>query len=381
MRRYQSYRADTFPRGPSPRSGTRGAFPGRRVVQFALDEPPPMTRSIGHDRPPVGASPARREPRSITTAEIKMRLAERGYDADVRTIQRDMTTLETKFPLICQMDGRTNHWSWARHHPGLDIPRLETPTAITLLLVRDYLLPLLPKPISDELAPYFEKAKKVLKGTKLEQWGRRVRMIRRGPTLKPPTVAPAVLDAVYRALLEDLQLEADYRSRNASEAGRTRVHPLGLVTKEDVLYIVATQDDDQDARQVALHRMSRAETLELPTKAPPGCTLKASIEEERFAYPVDEEKLRLVAAFDETTAAHLTSGRSPVTSISSAASTTWFSEQRCRIRASWGGGCSDSVTGSKCRRRSRRSSGQSRSKWRKSTRRYRRRRFRAAERI
>src|SRR5690606_40703295 len=68
----------------------------------------------------------------------------------------------------------TNHWSWASHHPGLDIPRLETSTAITLLLVRDYLLPLLPKSIGNELAPYFEKAKEVLKGTKLEQWGRRV---------------------------------------------------------------------------------------------------------------------------------------------------------------------------------------------------------------
>ena len=246
-----------------------------------------------------------REPRSITTAEIKGRLAEHGYDADVRTIQRDLTTLEAKFPLICRAEGRTNHWSWTRHHPGLDIPRLETPTAITLLLVRDYLLPLLPKSIGNELAPYFEKAKEVLKGTSLEQWGRRVRMIRRGPVLKAPTVAPGVLDAVYQALLEGRQLEADYRSREAAEAKRRRIHPLGLVTKEDVLYLVATLGDHQDVRQLALHRMSRAEALELPAKAPPGFTLKAYIEEERFAYPVDEEKIRLVAAFDEKTAAHL----------------------------------------------------------------------------
>jgi hypothetical protein len=108
-----------------------------------------------------------REPRSITTAEIRSRLAEHGYEADVRTIQRDLTTLEAKFPLICRVDGRTNHWSWARQHPGLEVPRLETPTAITLLFVRDYLLPLLPKSISSELAPYFDKAKEVLKGTTL----------------------------------------------------------------------------------------------------------------------------------------------------------------------------------------------------------------------
>jgi len=246
-----------------------------------------------------------REPRSITTAEIRSRLEEHGYDADVRTIRRNLTTLEGKFPLICRTEGRTNHWSWASHHPGLDIPRLETPTAITLLLVRDHLLPLLPKSIGNELAPYFEKAKEVLKGTKLEQWGRRVRMIRRGPVLKAPKVAPDVLDAVYRALLEGRQLEAAYRSRSTGETKRRRIYPLALVTKEDVLYLVATLGEHRDARQLALHRMSRAEVLELLAKAPPGFTLGAYIEEDRFAYPIDEEKIRLVGAFDEEAAAHL----------------------------------------------------------------------------
>jgi len=246
-----------------------------------------------------------REPRSITTAEIRSRLAEHGYEADVRTIQRDLTTLEAKFPLICRVDGRTNHWSWARQHPGLEVPRLETPTAITLLFVRDYLLPLLPKSISSELAPYFDKAKEVLKGTTLEQWGRRVRMIRRGPLLKAPSVATGVLDAVYRALLEGRQLEAVYRSREAAEAKRRRIHPLGLVAKDDVLYLVAKLQDYEDVRQLALHRMSSAEVLESAAKAPPGFSLKAYIEEEQFGYPVNDEKLRLVAAFDEKTAAHL----------------------------------------------------------------------------
>ena len=80
---------------------------------------------------------------------------------------------------------------------------------------------------------------------------------------------------------------------------------MGLVTKEDVLYLVAALEDGEDARQLALHRMSRAELLEMSAKAPSGFTLKAYIEAEHFAYPVNEEKLRLVAAFDEKTAAHL----------------------------------------------------------------------------
>ena len=51
--------------------------------------------------------------------------------------------------------------------------------------------------------------------------------------------------------------------------------------------------------------MSRAEALDAPAKAPRGFSLKTYIEEERFAYPVGEERIRLVAAFDEKTAGHL----------------------------------------------------------------------------
>src|SRR5690606_41541504 len=83
------------------------------------------------------------------------------------------------------------------------------------------------------------------------------------------------------------------------------IYPLALVTKEDVLYLVGTRGEHRGARQLALHRMSRAEVLELLAKAPPGFTLGAYIEEDRFAYPIDEEKIRLVAAFGEETAAHL----------------------------------------------------------------------------
>jgi predicted DNA-binding transcriptional regulator YafY len=84
-----------------------------------------------------------------------------------------------------------------------------------------------------------------------------------------------------------------------------RVHPLGLVAKDEVLYLVATLFDYTDVRQLALHRMSRPKVLEQPAKPPHGFSLKNYIEEDRFAYPVDSGKIPLVALFDEKTATHL----------------------------------------------------------------------------
>ena len=70
----------------------------------------------------------------------------------------------------------------------VDIPNMSTVTAITLLLARDYLIPVMPATILGELRPYFSKAQEKLKGTKLARWRERVSMIGHGPKLIPAAI-------------------------------------------------------------------------------------------------------------------------------------------------------------------------------------------------
>jgi predicted DNA-binding transcriptional regulator YafY len=246
-----------------------------------------------------------REPRSITTAEVGRRLAAQGHDVDVRTVQRDLTTLETKFMLRCRTEGRVNHWYWDRDRKSLEIPRLSGPAAVALLLVRDYLFPLLPKGIADELSLHFANAADALKGTKLERWHERVRMVDRGPLLRAPDIDPAVRDVVYEALLNGCQIEADYTSRHTRASRRLRINPLALVTKHGVLYVVATLWRYQDPRQLALHRMNAAELLDSPAEMPPSFDLDTYIDDGAFGYPVSSQEIELAALFTTDAAAHL----------------------------------------------------------------------------
>ena len=246
-----------------------------------------------------------REPRRVSAPELRERLAAGGYDVDVRTIQRDLATLETKFMLRCEPEGRTNRWYFGRQQPPLQIPAMSETTAITLLLVRDYLLPILPSVVTDELTQYFEKARARLDGTRFATWASRTRILQRGPVLSSPAVAAAVRDAVYGALLEGTQLEVQYRNREADEPAAMTVHPLALVAKDGVLYLVATIGDYEDPRQLALHRMASAAPLDAPARASSAFSLREYVDEDGFAYRVSSEELELTALFDPGAARHL----------------------------------------------------------------------------
>lgn len=244
---------------------------------------------------------------SISTAEILSRLRARGHEVDIRTVQRDLVALEARFMLICRTEGRTNRWSWDNRQPLVDIPAMSTVTAMTLLLARDYLTPVMPETILNELRPYFSKAKEKLKGTKLSSWRERVSMIGRGPTLIRATVDPKVFTAVQMSLLDNRQLNIRYRSRGAEKHQKMTVNPLGLVSREGVFYLVATLWKYQDIRQLALHRMVSAEIVEQKVSRPRSFNLNSYINDEyAFAYPSSESQIQLELLFDAGAGHHLT---------------------------------------------------------------------------
>jgi predicted DNA-binding transcriptional regulator YafY len=72
--------------------------------------------------------------------------------------------------------------------------------------------------------------------------------------------APDHLDALQQAVIEGVQVELDYRGRDGKASSRT-VHPLGLVVKHNVWYLVAETDAGQRT-----FRVSRVRSLRLTTE-------------------------------------------------------------------------------------------------------------------
>lgn len=246
-----------------------------------------------------------REPLSITTAEIRARLADRGHSVDVRTVQRDLVALESRFMLRCRTNGRTNTWFWSRNQIPLQSPAMSTVTAVTLLLVRDYLHPLLPSAATEELRPYFVTAGEQLAGTKLGEWTSRVVILQRGPVLAPPAIDPAVRDVVYAALVEGRQCEMDYACPDFGER-RVTATPLGLIVDQDIVYVVATLEGQVGVQRLALHRMQRPRLSKAAAEMPADFSLHEYVaNEDAFRWRAPIGAVDLDAVFDREAARHV----------------------------------------------------------------------------
>ena len=247
-----------------------------------------------------------RFPNRISTPQLKAKLRELGHDVNIRTIQRDLDGLSALFPLNSDREGQTNYWFWSEAGSALEIPAMNVPTALTLFLAKDYLRPLLPGVVLRPLGGYFKRAEEILSATRFADWRQKVRLIDRGPSLMPADIASDVREIVYEALLENRQFECDYQAKGADSPKHFVVHPLGLVIRQGVFYLVCTLWQYDDLRHLALHRMSNPILLDKTVNKPIDFDLTEYIQDESsFAYPYSPELLSIKVLFDSHAADHL----------------------------------------------------------------------------
>lgn len=233
-----------------------------------------------------------RAPRKIDGARVQAHLEGQGFRIDRRSIQRDLQRLSGIFPLVCDERSKPFGWSWARDASAMELPGLDPHTALTLAMVADHLDGVLPPATLEHLAPFFDRAKNVLSEhatSGLARWQRRVRVLPEGQPMAPALIEPAILNSVYQALLDGRQLNVTYRPKGASDVTEAIVHPLGLVVRSRVIYLVATFWSYQNVRQLAVHRLELAASTEMPADSPKDFDLDAYIESGAFGFLVSDD--------------------------------------------------------------------------------------------
>jgi hypothetical protein len=208
--------------------------------------------------------------------------------------------------------GRRKYWYFLpNRHPFTKPEIMDDSTAIVLRLAEEYLQAALPPSNLELLGRYFRTAKKVLDGTQLAAWPYKVKVIRRGPELIPPPVEENVRAAVYEALLKGKQIRAYYRSRDRSKPWGLRLHPLGLVLRDGIIYLVAVAGDHIEPAHFALHRMRKADLLRYDeARVPPGFDFESYVRDRKeFSYVVSPKPLKLKALFDQHAGYHLQESR------------------------------------------------------------------------
>lgn len=222
----------------------------------------------------------------ITAAALTDRLSQAGWVVSKRTVERDLQRLSVQFPLACNDRGQPWGWYW-KSNANFDVPGIEAADALLLRLIEAQLKPLLPTSMAAPLASRFEAAAAKLAAVshenRLARWSELVCALPDGLPMKAPVVAPKVLDAVRDALLEGRVLQVRHARPRLDALGPDtgpatkdyELHPLALVQRGAVTYLLATHGDATDPRLYALQRMRMATITEQPARRPRGFSLKA----------------------------------------------------------------------------------------------------------
>lgn len=215
--------------------------------------------------------------RLTSPTELRDEMAKRGQAVNTRTIQRDLRLLQQHFALECDERSKPHGWRWMSVGARDSMLGLSTPEALGLVLLEQHLRGALPASWSTGLTELFAQARAALdklgplSGAK--RWPAKVHVVPPGLGSRPPALPPAsVLAEVSEALLNDRQVQIQYRKPGQSAAGPYLVHPLGLLLRGQAVYLVALSDSDRNgaARYFALHRVAAASMLPKASVVPQG---------------------------------------------------------------------------------------------------------------
>lgn len=205
--------------------------------------------------------------------------------------------LSTPFALQCDDRRAPYRWCFMRNSPT-DLPAMDTPTALALSMAEGHLNKLLPQSVLDLLTPQLIRASQHLDSLSrndLAHWSRRVRALPNGKVLQPACVSPEVWRYVSTALLERKQLQIDYLSRSKSKVKSMLIHPVGLVSRQSVSYLLGTVNSYSDIRQFALHRIKQITSLDTPANEQTDFDIDRYIQSGGFNEPQPVEEVELIA--------------------------------------------------------------------------------------
>ena len=250
-----------------------------------------------------------RYPSKTTTRTLKEILEEKGFEITQRTIQRDLKSLSGIMPGL-QVDNEKDFpgWSWAKEAILLDLPAMDRNMALTFQLANHFLGQMFPPSVLMQLKPYFDSATNVLLAVDNKEyvhWGEKVRLLSRTQQLVPATIQDDVVTVIYEALFKGLQFRGRYIRRDKDEV-EYDLHPLGLIFRESVVYLVATVWDYKDPRHLALHRFSHCDLLDKEIVSPENFDLDKYLAKGSFEYGQSgNQTIQLKIKFSEGTGQHL----------------------------------------------------------------------------
>lgn len=238
--------------------------------------------------------------RKVSAVELHAQLKDAGIDRDLRSIQRQLEVLCDHFDIECDKSARPYGYRWKELSAGLSLPGLTEQESLMLLLAKQHLEHLLPASVMRSMSGFFEQARRNLttgaagySKKRDAEWLKKVRVVSTTVPMLPPQIGPGVFEALSGALYNDHWLDISYRNAQG-QIKQKKVMPLGLAQQGQRLFVPCIFDGYEDVRNIAVHRITKAENTGQPFVRPKDFNLEAYDDEGQFGYGKGEKiELRL----------------------------------------------------------------------------------------
>jgi predicted DNA-binding transcriptional regulator YafY len=242
-----------------------------------------------------------RKPAKISTDRLMGYLSDAGFVVTQRTIQRDLHEISTTHPIVLDERSKPFGWSYMAGYSSQSASMNPFEALAFIIAAREFSSHL-PSGIAQYLAPQELAAKRALESysSNLATFDKKVARIPRGFSLKAAEINHSILDAVYDGLLREKVLELDYTSKK-----KVKIHPLGLVFRDQITYLVGTFWNYDDVRQLALHRIKNCVVTDFDIKIPKGFNLQQYEASGALGYLKSGETIKLELKLTSAAAKHL----------------------------------------------------------------------------
>jgi predicted DNA-binding transcriptional regulator YafY len=238
-----------------------------------------------------------------TADELLKKLQEKGYEVQKRTIERDLKTLRQAFGAYIKCNDKSKPYGWRWHDDAeFEVVAMSVTEALSLQAIDEAIKPLLPASVLASLKPRFKQARTLLTDlspkNKHASWAQKVRSVQPGLPMRPPHIEANVLAVVQECLLSDECIKVQYQSAGSDAPKERLLHPLALVQRGPVTYLIAMTNDYVVPFLYAVHRIQQAERTYLSARTLPGFDIDQYIAEGHLQFGDQEatgEEIKLEA--------------------------------------------------------------------------------------
>ncbi len=238
----------------------------------------------------------------VTTSDILNHLNSNAHlegwsKTQLRTVQRDMSSFEsTELPIERHVTNGIPHWAW-RDEKNTSLSIKDVNAALTLLLAKEYLTPLLPPDSLRFLDTYFSQAERTLYSIPEEvtRWLGVVRVAPKIFSRQKAMVDKTIIATIYKGAYKNKKIKITYSAAASSSAPKEHIlDTISVINRESVVELIAITNRSGKPGRFMLHRIINAEILDQPIELPEAIDIDKTVAE-LLAFPGSGRMIRFKA--------------------------------------------------------------------------------------